>query len=174
MQMSGQYLLTAAAALAAAVPLALVVAPMPFTIIGWFYAVVWGLIVIPSMGAYTALLYDALLIALNRHPLFLPTALATYRRLQMNHDHRRALEPFRRVAVAAYWINPISNLVGAAIITAIRLRPRLAHEMIRQADAIAKGLDQAAPAVPREPMAEMTRPVILQVERELDAELQAC
>ena len=171
-EMSGRYLLSALAALAAAVPLALVVAPMPFTIIGWIYAGAWGLIVVPSIGAYSALLYDALLIALNRQPLFLPTALASYRRLEM--DQRRALKPFRRMAALAYWISPISNVVAAAIVTAIRLRPRLAREIIQQADAIAKGFQQAGPAAPREPMAEMTQPVILQVERELDVELQAC
>ena len=52
------------------------------------------LVLVPSIGAYSALLYDALLIALNRQPLFLPTALASYRRLEM--DQRRALKPFRR------------------------------------------------------------------------------
>jgi len=170
--MSGRYLLTAAAALAAALPLALTVAPMPFAIIGWVYAAVWGLIVIPSMGAYSTLLYDALLIASNRQPLFLPTALAAYRRLQL--DKRRALEPLRRVAVLATWINPISNVAGAAVVTAIRLRPQLAGEILRQADAIAKGFQHAGTAVPREPTAALTQPVIIQVERELDVELQAC
>lgn len=171
-QMSAQYLLTAATSVVAALPLALVVARMPLALIGWIYATAWGVIVVPSMGAYSGLLYDAVLMALNRPPLFLPTALANARRLE--REHRRALTPLRWIAAVANWINPFSNLVGAAILTVLRLRPRLAHHVMEQAAALVKEFDRATAAVAREPMAEMAQPVINQVEREFDGELQAC
>jgi hypothetical protein len=166
-----EYVLVAFTAVVAALPLGLAVAPAPYNIAGIVYAILWIAIVLPSTGAYTTLIWDATLIILDRPPLFLPTIFAAY--LRAPRDRRRAMLPVVWLALAARWVNPLANVATAALVSATRLRPQRVRGVLEQAQRLAKGFDHMH-TVPREPIAEMSRPAIHQVEREMGVEMQPC
>jgi len=159
-------MLNAAAALAAVLPIALIAAVGPWRILGLVYLGMWLVIVIPSTAAYTTLILDAALIAIGKEPLYLPGIIAAHARAGLRLQSRAAMI-IRRVAIISVFVNPLSNVPLAAMLLAFRLRPTAIKAVMAQATRLANAAVPAPEAV-----AEMSRPVIDAVEREL--ELQPC
>lgn len=123
------YLRCSGTVVVAGLPLALIAGQGLVKALGIIYAVAWALVMVPSITASMAMLFDAFLIILGRWPLFLPAAWISAKR-HPKHDDRMAMQVIHLLSRVSFWANPLSNLTLAALIGATRLRPTIRKQLV--------------------------------------------
>jgi hypothetical protein len=143
---------------AVAAPIALIAAPGIARVVGFFYLVLWILVMAPSTTTFLYLILDSILVLQRRRPVLLPVVM--YAKAAGRLDDTAIPAAARRLAALSVLANPLGNVAVVALHTACSWREKELSILWNEAKAAAEASASQHRFVRRIPEVEFAEPVM--------------